>query len=246
METALKSVDEEMNVLTAQLQSFDEKYVAGVEDLSRLDTLKVNMERCRAMLEEHSRWSQLVREARSFLEGRGRLSESADRIEIMVKSLDILQHMPGHAGRVETCAALTESLLAIVRPKLTVELNQEDVDPLLEYVIIYTKLGRQDEFKDAYITSRPVRIFEFWKTFESHYIHDSSKFISWYESFLTVCKELVQTEANNLTVLFGSEAMPRLLGGLLETSFASIAVQVAERVHLSRNPVVGENIPINE
>ena len=60
----------------------------------------------------------------------------------MVKSLDILQHMPGHAGRVETCAALTESLLAIVRPKLTVELNQEDVDPLLEYVIIYTKLGR--------------------------------------------------------------------------------------------------------
>ena len=75
METALKSVDEEMNVLTAQLQSFDEKYVAGnnaffdyssyrlssiltlvgnagVEDLSRLDTLKVNMERCRAMLED--------------------------------------------------------------------------------------------------------------------------------------------------------------------------------------------------
>ena len=29
METALKSVDEEMNVLTAQLQSFDEKNVAG-------------------------------------------------------------------------------------------------------------------------------------------------------------------------------------------------------------------------
>ena len=105
-------------------------------------------------------------------------------------------------------------------------------------IYIYICFCRQDEFEDAYITSRPVRIFEFWKTFESHYIHDSSKFISWYESFLTVCKELVQTEANNLTVLFGSEAMPRLLGGLLETSFASIAVQVAERVHLSRNPVV--------
>ena len=64
------------------------------------------------------------------------------RVEVMVKSLDILQHMPGHAGRVEVCASLTESLLAIVRPKLAAEMMHGDVDNLQEYVYVYSRLGR--------------------------------------------------------------------------------------------------------
>ena len=62
----------------------------------------------------------------------------------MVKSLDVLKHMPGHTGRLEVCGALTESLLAVVRPKLALNLQQEDVDDALlqEYVTVYTKLGR--------------------------------------------------------------------------------------------------------
>jgi biotin synthase-related radical SAM superfamily protein len=80
IETSLQAIDNEMKSLTVQLKAFDEKNIAGVEDLSRLDTLKSNMEKCRAMLEEHTRWSQLVREAHALLEGRGRLTESADRL----------------------------------------------------------------------------------------------------------------------------------------------------------------------
>ena len=34
---------------------------------------------CKATLEEHARWSQVVREAKNFLESGGRLSDSADR-----------------------------------------------------------------------------------------------------------------------------------------------------------------------
>jgi len=78
-EDQLRSVEAEMKSLSLQLNSFDQRNVAGVEDLSRLDTLKTNMEKCKATLEEHARWSQLVREAKSFLEGGGRLSDSADR-----------------------------------------------------------------------------------------------------------------------------------------------------------------------
>jgi hypothetical protein len=79
IEDILRSVESEMESLAAQLKAFDQRNVAGVEDLSRLDTLKSNMEKCKATLEEHARWSQLVREAKTFLEGGGRLSESADR-----------------------------------------------------------------------------------------------------------------------------------------------------------------------
>lgn len=78
-EDQLRSIEAEMKSLSQQLNSFDQRNVVGVEDLSRLDTLKTNMERCKATLEEHARWSQLVREAKIIMEGGGRLSDSADR-----------------------------------------------------------------------------------------------------------------------------------------------------------------------
>ena len=80
IEDVLKSLESEMNSLAAQLKAFDQRNVVGVEDLSRLDTLKSNIEKCKATLEEHARWSQLVREAKTFMEGGGRLSDSADRL----------------------------------------------------------------------------------------------------------------------------------------------------------------------
>lgn len=81
LEDTLVIIDSDMNDLTNQLQSLDQRNVAGIEDLSRLDILKTNLENCKATLEEHARWSQLVREAKTFLEGGGRLSDSADRLE---------------------------------------------------------------------------------------------------------------------------------------------------------------------
>eukprot|EP01036_Dinobryon_divergens_P002946 gene2946-3875_t len=49
----IRSRNTEMNSLAEQLSAFDQRNVAGVEDLSRLDTLKSNMEKCKATLEEH-------------------------------------------------------------------------------------------------------------------------------------------------------------------------------------------------
>lgn len=79
MQDTIASIEAEMANLASQLQDFDQRNVVGVEDLSRLDTLKTNMETCKATLEEHARWNQLVREARTIMESGGRLSESADR-----------------------------------------------------------------------------------------------------------------------------------------------------------------------
>ena len=44
IEEVLKNIEGEMQSLAAQLRTFDQRNVAGVEDLSRLDTLKNNME----------------------------------------------------------------------------------------------------------------------------------------------------------------------------------------------------------
>lgn len=141
-EEQLRSIEQEMKNLTVQLNSFDQRNVVGVEDLSRLDTLKCNMEKCKATLEEHARWSQLVREAKTLLEGGGRLSDSADRIETMFKSLDILKNLPGNEEREETCEAFSSSLLSALRPVVTKEVYGLDVSPLQEYLYVFRKLGR--------------------------------------------------------------------------------------------------------
>lgn len=80
IEDSLRTIQAEMNTLSVQLKEFDEKNVAGSEELSRLDTLKGNLEKCRETLLEHDRWNVLVSEAKSFMESGGKLSESADRL----------------------------------------------------------------------------------------------------------------------------------------------------------------------
>jgi hypothetical protein len=84
IEDSLKTIQAEMNTLSVQLKEFDEKNVAGSEELSRLDTLKGNLEKCRDTLLEHDRWSVLVAEAKSFMENSGKLSESADRYLLLM------------------------------------------------------------------------------------------------------------------------------------------------------------------
>ena len=44
IEDVLRNIETEMKSLAVQLRTFDLRNVAGVEDLSRLDTLKNNME----------------------------------------------------------------------------------------------------------------------------------------------------------------------------------------------------------
>lgn len=44
IEEVLKNIETEMQSLATQLRTFDLRNVAGVEDLSRLDNLKNNME----------------------------------------------------------------------------------------------------------------------------------------------------------------------------------------------------------
>jgi hypothetical protein len=90
MKDVIKTLDREMAALTTQLYEFDQRNIAGVEDLSRLDTLKLNMEKCRDTLEEHARWSQLVREAKTMMESGGHFSESADRFSYSMAFIKVL------------------------------------------------------------------------------------------------------------------------------------------------------------
>ncbi len=64
------------------------------------------------------------------------------RIQTMYRSLEILRNMPGHDERRESCEALTETLLSVVRPRVRSNVAGHDLTPLHEYLYVYEKLGR--------------------------------------------------------------------------------------------------------
>jgi DNA repair exonuclease SbcCD ATPase subunit len=84
MEEVLKNLDDELARLSEQIATFDTKNATGIEELSRLDTLKSNIETCKGTLEEHARWNQVVRESWALLESGGHLSETADRCDASI------------------------------------------------------------------------------------------------------------------------------------------------------------------
>lgn len=133
----IQALDQEMAMLSTQLYEFDQRNISGVEDLSRLDTLKINMERCRATLEEHSRWNQLFREAKTMIENGGHLSETADKLEILNNSLEILKCMPGNEERTETCQELTTEFLVTIEEKI-LHIITLDKDHIIGYDYLQT------------------------------------------------------------------------------------------------------------
>jgi hypothetical protein len=235
IEDILKNVESEMQSLALQLKMFDQRNVSGVEDLSRLDTLKSNMEKCKATLEEHARWSQLVREAKNFLEGGGRLSESADRIETMYKSLDILQNMPGHEERKATCEALSNSLLSTLRPRVRRDISGLDLSPLHEYLYAYDKLGRKHELEDEYVHVRLDKLKNNWDSYDFTFSKD--QFVQWFEMFFDKVAGLISDESGNAELLFGKERSQEVLSALLEQTLSPLSQPLSKRLNFTKSTV---------
>eukprot|EP01038_Epipyxis_sp_PR26KG_P010065 gene10065-13525_t len=227
LEEYLRSVEEEMSSLSNQLNNFDQRNVIGVEDLSRLDILKSNMERCKATLEEHARWSQLVREAKILLESGGKLSESADRIEVMFRSLEILKNLPGNEERQETCEAFKSSLLEALRPLVRRDVTEIDTSPLHEYLYVFQKLGREMELHQEYIKARPDRVKELW---ENYKIDQRESFAKWLALLLGKVTRLIHDEREKTIHLFGKSHGLIILSQILCEALLPMKIDISNRL----------------
>jgi hypothetical protein len=256
IEDVLKSLEVELSSLTAQIQEFDQRNVAGVEDLSRLNTLKSNIEKCKATLEEHARWSQVVREARTFMEGGGRLSDSADRfstkflpcikllsiifqcmsydrLEIMFRSCEVLQNMPGQDERLATCDSFRDSLLSALRPRMQHDVTTADLSPLHEYLYVYDKLSKRDEFEEEYSRARPQRLRAAWATYQS-----GEPFLPWFSGYLSRLVEFFSDEFEQMKILFGSSRAPTLLCQMIKHAMDPIRTELSGRLKSVGQPDV--------
>ena len=233
IEDILHSLETEMSALATQLHAFDQRNVAGVEDLSRMDTLKNNITKCKATLEEHARWSQLVREAKTFMEAGGRLSDSADRLETMFRSCSVLKNMPGHEERISTCEKFRESLLTALRPRVRQDVTTSDVSPLHEYLYVYDKLSKREELEEEYSKARPEMIKDLWIAVEET---GESSFVSGYSDYLAKIVTFFCEEFDHMGSLFGPDRAPMLLSAMIKTALDPVRMNLVARLTSMKRP----------
>jgi hypothetical protein len=253
LQEQLGSVQEEMKVISDHIHSVDDRSVAGVEELSKLDYIKTNMEKCRATLEEHARWSQLVREARTLLEGGGgELSETADRIQVMNNSLEILKKLPGHEERKETYETFRTTLLNALTPNIRKEINEMSMGTLQEYFYVYKKLNSANDFEVEYVKNRPINVLNFWNA--SYQPSSSSAsaaaatalFSEWFASYLGNITKFLTDEENNLLELFGEEHFLHVEILLLKEMLSPVKLQFQEKLKVSFAAGKGGNASLDE
>lgn len=64
------------------------------------------------------------------------------RVETMIKSLNVLKNVPGHAERSQECSSVVSSLFSALQPKIRSDVAAMNVSALKEYIYVYEKLGR--------------------------------------------------------------------------------------------------------
>lgn len=239
IEDVLHNIEETMANLNEQIATFDQRNIHGIDDLTRLDNLKTNMENCKSTLEEHARWSQLVRETKVLIEDGHNLSDAADRVETMLRSLDILKHLSGHEERAEVCGVFRDSLIDALKPKVQRDIIGYDLAPLYESLYVYDKLGRRRELEEVYVLVRPEELGATWLAALDSLVESelTSRFCSTVNEFLNEVTTFIIDESSRIKALFGNERSPSLLCAILVRLMSVVTPALRNKLQLIDNPV---------
>lgn len=233
LEEHLKLLSKERKKLATQLRSFDNKTVHGVDDLSRLDIVKNNMNKCKITLEEYARWNQIVREVKKLLQGGGRLSDSADSVSRMIQSMKILQNMPKHEERSNICNELSHTLFVALQPQVRKLILDRDLNNLHDYVYAYDKLERKNELEIEYVSAIVAKIGEQWSRLASESV---DQYFSNLKLFLDNLARIITEEVMPTEFLFGVSRRSNVIGKVLGISLTSVCSNISQFTLKLTNP----------
>eukprot|EP00903_Cladosiphon_okamuranus_P014110 g13116.t1 len=228
VEAAIKTLNGELINLSDQLEEIDHGANSHVETLARLDLVKTNMGDCLHTLTEAASWNALVREVNASF-AKDDLKGVAQRLEAMVKSMDVLKDMPEAEDRAATLRELQERLETLLKPKLLEVLKADRMGPLTEYAGMYRQLGRTDVFKADYCTTKAAAAHKRWFASASSSSARAeggsepgatgSGLATWLPSFLEYLQGSLMDERKKTCDLFGTDVSPAVLCQLVVTAF---------------------------
>ena len=235
IEEQLAHLNVEMNNIHAQLSSFDQRNSSGVDQLYSLDTLKSNLEKSRDILRQHHTWNNLLDESKLFIEGSTKLSESADRLELMSLSLQTLSKMPGHEERQSTYQSLQSHLLESFLHKIRKDLLSSDLSPLHEYVYVYRKINKIQDLETEYISIRSDLIVQEWN--KQRNSSTSSIITDVFASFYSDSLSLLKEELIKVNEIFGPSSSAQILSQMVLQAYSKISASTIELIRAATCPI---------
>jgi len=149
----------------------------------------------------------------------------------MFRSCLVLQNMPGHDERLSTCDSFRDSLLSALRPRVQHDITTADLSPLHEYLYVYDKLSKRDEFEEEYSRARPQRMRAAWDTYES-----GEPFFPWFTGYLSRLVQFFSEEFEQMKILFGESRAPTLLCHMMKHAMDPHRAGLAERLKAAGQP----------
>lgn len=76
----------------------------------------------------------------------------------MFKSLEVLRELPGHEEREKACISYRDALLSALLPALQSSFDPLDITRLEEYLYVFRKVNRDEEFEREYLQQRGQKV----------------------------------------------------------------------------------------
>ena len=198
------------------IDSVETKSIVGhgpVESLRDFHVVKKNLVACSSTLAEAANWDNLTSVLDDNLRTRN-LPDLSKNLELMRKSLTLLEHMPNAEIREKALARAEQRVenLIIMSDLLEREgtLNAKE---LATHVELFRKVGREKQLQALYVEKKRQALHLFWESFGGE-----TDFRSWLRQFYNRLSLFLAKEKSVCKHLFARpfEALCDALGDILE------------------------------
>jgi hypothetical protein len=156
-----------------------------------------------------------------------------NRIETMFKSLVVLRELPGHAERQETCISYRNSLLAALLPNIRNELTEIRINTLQEYLYVFRKLNREEDFEREFLLTRPKALYDMWSNLDQ-----GESFSQWIAFYLGSVTKFVSEEEEVIGELFGDQQRSRMLHRALAEALRPMQEGLVKQLQQTNNVII--------
>ncbi|XP_057317261.1 conserved oligomeric Golgi complex subunit 7-like isoform X1 [Hydractinia symbiolongicarpus] len=179
IKTETSLLKNQMMMVKDDIRKVEEDTAQSMRRLVEIDEVKSRMQGASNALKEADNWSTLSSEVDEYFE-EGDISQIADKLIGMQKSLQVLQDVPDYSERSRMLENLKNRLEALLSTKLVKTFNNHDLDDAKYYVNIFSELDRLSQLQTYYNNCHKSSLMRTWSEIRDD---PNQSILSWLPTF---------------------------------------------------------------
>lgn len=210
----------------------------GLETLSTLHSLRLNLSLTKRILSATSSWDSTVSSVPKLLTEQ-KLIEAVQALTELERGERALRGMPGREDRCEVLQKYRTQMESMLKPQLLHALSNMDsrIGLLQQCVTMYSQLNKMEVMQEEYVKFRPEKIHKRWFAFQSVSsvggttdLQPPVPFDVWLREWLDDVLHLLSEEHTRSGNVFGKEYITSVTAKVLEECFRPILPSFQSRL----------------